>query len=349
MSTLTLARHAMATRFELVLHGENPVALRAAGEEALAEIERLEERLSLFRSSSEIAHLNARAVTEAVRVTPEVFGLLERAQRLSHATGGAFDITIAPLVRCWGFHTGRGVLPEPEELAEARTKVGMHLVQLDAKEFTVRFARPGVMLDLGAIGKGYAIERAAELLREAGVSSALLHGGTSTVYALGRAPEEEFWRVAVDYPDRTTGGQAGTSERQPEPAEAGVPQTFAIKGGRESEEKPNLRPALTTILLKDEALSVSAIWGKYFRSGAKMLGHIIDPRTGEPAQRAVLAAVVLPSATETDALSTALLTLGPEGHEQIARLRQGMRTLVVAEADDGFRCEASGIAVEPLA
>src|SRR5262245_6003247 len=195
-----LARHAMATRFEIVLHGEDEVALRAAGEEALGEIERLEAQLSLYRPSSEIAQVNARAAKEAVRVTPSLFSLLEHARKLHDETGGAFDITIAPLVRCWGFMGGTGRMPQDEEIAQARTRVGMNLVHLDAKEFTVRFAREGVMLDLGAIGKGYAVERAVEVLREAGVKSALLHGGTSTVYGLGRPPEAESWKIAIESP-----------------------------------------------------------------------------------------------------------------------------------------------------
>src|SRR5437899_2236751 len=187
----------MATRFEIVLHGDDPVALRAAGEEALNEIERIEAQLSLYRPTSEIAHLNARAANQAVRVTPSLFALLQHAQKLHQESGGAFDITIAPLVRCWGFMGGSGHFPGAEELAEARAKVGLHLVRLDAENLTVQFARAGVMLDLGAIGKGYAIERAAQVLREAGVTSALLHGGTSTVYALGHPPGAQFWKVAV--------------------------------------------------------------------------------------------------------------------------------------------------------
>src|SRR5262249_24096079 len=121
-----LACHAMATRFEVVLYGDNPVALRAAGEEALEEIQRLEGLLSLYRPSSEIAHVNARAAREAVRVTPGVFALLERAEKLTSETSGAFDVTVAPLVRCWGFMGGSGKLPSATELAEARAKVGMH-------------------------------------------------------------------------------------------------------------------------------------------------------------------------------------------------------------------------------
>src|SRR3974390_2540959 len=128
MALVTLARHAMATRFEMVLQDKSPMALREAGEEPLEEIERLEAQLSVFRPTSEIAHLNARASQEWVRVTPRLFGLLEGARALNEERGGAFDITIAPLVKCWGFMGGPGRMPSEKEIAEARARVGMHLV-----------------------------------------------------------------------------------------------------------------------------------------------------------------------------------------------------------------------------
>jgi thiamine biosynthesis lipoprotein len=279
----------MATRFEILLHGENPVALRAAGEEALGEIDRLEAQLSLYRPTSEIARVNARAAREPVRVSPGVFRLLEQARELSRETGGWFDITIASLVRCWGFMGGTGHMPDPAQLEAARAQVGMSLVELNPKDFTVRFARAGVMLDLGAIGKGAALDCAAGLLREAGVTSALLHGGTSTVYALGHPPDAEHWKVALEYPQ--------------------------IAGS----DSP--RQMLASVPLRDEALSVSAVWGRSFEAGGKTFGHVLDPIGGQPVAGAVLAAVALPSATETDALSTALLVAGESGHDQIASLR----------------------------
>ena len=365
MTTVTLACHAMATRFELVLHGNEPAALRAAGEEALAEIERLEARLSLFRTGSEIAHLNARAAREPVRVSPGLFALLQQAQRLSRETGGAFDITIAPLVRCWGFLGGPGRLPSAEELAAARTRVGMGLVELRPEDFTVRFARPGVMLDLGAIGKGYAVERAIALLREAGVTSALLHGGTSTIYALGHPPQADAWQVAVVNPEGAKGAEVRSPKsevRSPESAQpaagdavlrisAFVPHCGRPSFGLRTSDfgLPPLSPddpaPLAIVPLRDEALSVSAIWGRCFEAEGRTFGHVIDPRTGQPAVNALLAAVVLPSATETDALSTALLTLGPAGHAQIAGLRPGMHTLVALEAGGRLHVEARGIMV----
>jgi thiamine biosynthesis lipoprotein len=308
---VTLARHAMATRFEIVLHGDDPVALRAAGEEALAEVERIEDQLSLYRNTSEIAHVNARAGHEPVRVSPALFQLLARARGLSVETGGAFDITIAPLVRCWGFMGGTGQMPSPEAVEAARAMVGMNLAQLDASNYTVRFSRDGVMLDLGAIGKGYAIERAAEILRDDGVTSAILHGGTSTVHAIGHPPDSAAWKVAL--------------ERPPEDSRAPA-------------------PLLATVPLKDESLSVSAVWGRSFQTGNKTYGHVIDPRTGQPVDGALLSAVVLPSATETDALSTALLTLGAGGLQRIAGLRAGSRCLVVSREREEIKVASAGIA-----
>jgi len=296
----------MATRFELILHGPNPVSLRAAGEAALDEIDRLEAQLSLYRPSSEIAHVNARAAQEAVRVTPAVFSLLEHARRLNQETKGAFDITIAPLVRCWGFMNGTGRTPSPVEIEQARSVVGMHLVQLNSEDSTVRFLRAGVMLDLGAIGKGYAIDQAVEILREAGITSALLHGGTSTVYGLGHPADAKHWSVAIE-----------------NPFDPGEPWTL--------------------VNLKDESLSVSATRGRSFEVDGKIFGHVIDSRTGAPVSGADLAAVILPSATETDALSTGLLTLGLEGASLIPELRPGMRALVVARKDKQLCAEGRGI------
>jgi thiamine biosynthesis lipoprotein len=298
----------MATRFEMLLYGDDAVPLRAAGEEAIAEIERLEDQLSLYRPSSEIGVLNARAARGAVRVSSPVFALLQHARQLHFETGGAFDITIAPLVNCWGFMGGSGRWPTLEEIAEARSRVGMDLVFLNQDEQSVRFAREGVMLDLGAIGKGYAIECAAEILRETGVTSALIHGGTSTVYALGHPPECDYWKVALDQP----------------PA---LMDASAI--------------ALPPVLLKDEAVSVSAIWGRSFMKDGKLFGHVLDPRTGQPVADSAMAAVILPSATETDALSTALLISGKHSYEKIANLRPAMRTLLVTHTDGKLKVENS--------
>ncbi len=296
-----VARRAMATRFEIALYGANHSLLRAAGEEALDEIERLEAQLSLYRDDSDISDLNRRAVREAVPVDPRLFALLQEAARLSAAMAGAFDITVAPLMRCWGFVGGGGAMPTEGEIREAMACVGMRRVLFDAENYTVRFDTDGVSLDLGAIGKGYAIDRAAELLRENGVTSALLHGGTSTVYGLGSEPEGQGWQVAIQNPQ----AEAGKEDRE----------------------------TLATVTLQDAALSVSAPHGKSFALEGRRYGHVLDPRTGCPTVGALLAAVVTESATESDALSTALLTLGRDGLPMLEAFRPGCRALVVSETD----------------
>ncbi len=295
---MTLAKQAMATRFELVLGGSS-AGLRAAGEEALEEIARVEGMLSLYRETSEVALVNRRAGAEAVRVSGELFALLERAAALSEETAGAFDITIAPLVRAWGFMGPGGARPSAEALAEARANVGWRGMELNGAARTVRFARPGMMLDFGAFGKGYAVDRAVELLREAGVESALLHGGTSTVYGLGAQEDGGSWKVAVE--------------------------------GAPSEKDGESVPVLAVVELRDEALSVSAVWGKSFASQGRTFGHILDARTGEPSHRAELAAVVVASAAESDALSTGLLVEGPGGLEGLLARRTAAKGLVFAD------------------
>ncbi len=337
----------MATRFEIVLHGENPSTLRAAGEEALDEIDRIEAQLSLYRPGSEVARLNAEAHERAMRVTPGLFRLLEHARELTRETHGAFDLTIAPLVRCWGFMGGTGAMPEPAAIEEARAKVGMQHVELDAAKLTVRFTRPGVMLDFGAIGKGYAVDRAVELLREAGVGSALLHGGTSTAYALGRPP-----LGGADVPSAIRPAsfppapklQAGRSQdyvsRDGCPtALDGARWKIAITSPGQDQAKP-----LAVVELENESLSVSAVWGRSFRAGEKNYGHILDPRTGAPATSALLSAVVLPHATETDALSTALLT-APELMSEFVSRRPALRCLVASVRTDALSVSTHGLRV----
>ena len=269
--TVTVAAEAMATRFEVALHGAPEATLRAAAEEALAEIARLESMLSLYQPTSEIAHINQHAAREPVRISHEVFSLLDHCVQLSQQTQGTFDITLAPLMQCWRFVNDTGAVPDEEVIAKALACTGMQHLKLDPANTMVQFACDGMMLDLGSIGKGYALEQAAALLRENEWDHFLIHGGTSTVCAHGTQANGRPWRVAVDH-------------------------TVA-----------NL-PPLHIVDLENESLSVSGIGGKSFvdADGVEQ-GHVIDPRTGRPTQAALVAAVVCKSATESDAWATALL------------------------------------------
>lgn len=271
----------MATRFELVLHGEDPIFLQAVGEEVLQEIERLEALLSPYQPGSQIAEVNARAGEEPVPVDPQVFALIQQAVDLSRRTGGAFDITLGPLLQCWKLSGDKGIPPSPEEIERALQYTGYENLEMDAENYTLRLRRKGMWIDLGSIGKGYALSEGVKILKTWGISSALLHGGTSSIYALGSPPEEDSWKIALPKP-----------LTNPE------------------EETP---PVFSKVFLRDQALSVSGVWGRGFWHQGKFYGHVIDPRTGWPVQKALLSAVVTEDATIADALSTALLVLGREG------------------------------------
>jgi len=261
-----LAIEAMATRFELVLPCVDLPSNRGSHEiaqEALAEIARLESHLSCHQPASDVSWINAYAGRRAVKVAPALFSLLQRCVALSEATDGAFDITVGPLMRAWEV--------DPSRLAaDARTRVGYRHLRLDPRASTIRFERPGMSIDLGAAGKGYAVDRAIEILRNHGAGSALLHGGTSSVHAVGAPPRADGWKIAWRLPDSP---------------------------GR-------------TVALRDRALSVSAPHGKRVIHGGTVFGHVLDPRTGAPVRSTSSALVTGPGSFECDALSTALLVLG---------------------------------------
>ncbi|HVK06270.1 MAG TPA: FAD:protein FMN transferase [Armatimonadaceae bacterium] len=278
---IALARYAMRTRFEIVLADENrdEADLRAAGEEALDEIERAETLLSIYRPEAVLYAVNAQAADHPVAVDGVTFDFLVRAYDLCRKTGGAFDPTARPLLDLWSETAAAdGSIPADAEIEAARAVVGMErLVRLDAEAQTVAFAAPGVRLDPGAIGKGWALDRAYDLLAESGVRRALLHGGTSSARALGTPPGADGWRVALQHPT------------DPDARLAEIP----LKGG--------------------DALGVSAVHGRTFYAAGRAFGHVLDPRTGHPVTDTLLAAVVARDATEADALSTAALVLGGAG------------------------------------
>src|SRR5262249_29592116 len=154
MTPVCLSLHAMATRFELVLYGDDSGRLRAAGEEALQEIERLDSQLSFYSPSSEISKINARAAEQPVKIEPRLFSLLRDCLELTHQTEGAFDISIGPLMRAWRFFGPEGRVPEAAEIDSVRSIIGTGNIELDHESSTIRFKRRGVQLDLGAYGKG---------------------------------------------------------------------------------------------------------------------------------------------------------------------------------------------------
>jgi thiamine biosynthesis lipoprotein len=182
---LRMACAAMGTRFELVLQAQ----LCAAGEAALDEIARWDQLLNRFAPDSLVSHINRTAAFRPVRLDRDTFALFKTALDVWRASGGAFDITVAPLMARNGF--------ADSSVAARDGRVGSDALVLDEREWSIRFSRPGTSLDLGGIAKGHALDCASAILRDAGVTSALIHGGTSSVIAIGTPPDDSGWRIAI--------------------------------------------------------------------------------------------------------------------------------------------------------
>jgi thiamine biosynthesis lipoprotein len=242
---------------------------------ALDELDRIDRLLSHYRRDSPLSRLNREAAAGPVAVEPELLDLLSECLRWSRDSDGAFDVTVGPLMKAWGFFRDEGRVPGDPELAQVLESVGYRHVILDRQAGTVSFDRPGVELDLGGIGKGYAVDRVVELLRRGGIASALVNLGGSSVYGLGAPPGKSAWEVGIQDPT--------------DPAKTAV-----------------------TVTLRDRALSVSGGYARFFELGGVTYAHILDPRTGEPVRGVLSVAVLSDSATDGDALDNVLFVQGPE-------------------------------------
>src|SRR5256712_2571251 len=194
------ARRLMWTKFEIIEYGPDRTRLAEAAEAAFEEIDRLDRQMSNYSDSSELTYINHNAAHEDVIVEKGLFDLLKLSLDYNRETGGAFDITVGPLMRAWGFFNDSGRVPEAKELASVVARVGSKHVKLNERARTIRFDREGVELDLGGIAKGYAVDKAAVILRESGVTSALITSGSSSICAIGAPPKQAAWRIEVSDP-----------------------------------------------------------------------------------------------------------------------------------------------------
>ena len=285
-------RRAMACSFEITLDHADARWVPAA-QAALNEVAAIEAQLTVFRDTSAIADLNRRAADADVVCDADLFTLLSRCDELSGLTGGAFDITSTPLSRCWGFLRREGCVPSDADLAAARAIAGSHHVQFDRARSSIRFDRRGVELNLGAIGKGYALDRVADLLRRRQVTRALLSAGRSSLLAIGGA--DRGWPIDIVSPRRA-------------------------------------RP-IARVWLRDAALGTSGAGEQFVIADGRRFGHVLDPRSGRPAEGWLSASVIGPSAADADALSTAFLVGGPRLASDYCDRHPGVMALLTP--DDG--------------
>lgn len=300
--TIRLETRAMACPWCVVLNPVLPATVMAASY-ALDLVHVLERQLTVYRDDSEVSRLNQRAAESPQIVEERLFELLQRTLSFAADTGGAFDPTAGELILLWRRCREAGRVPTPDEIQAALEVTGIErFVEFDDAGRSIRFRRPGVKFDLGAVGKGYALDRIVEELRQAKLTDFLVHGGFSSLYAQGDHNGQGGWPVGIRNP-------LFTEERY------------------------------ATILLRDQGMATSGSNIQYFRHEGRRYGHILDPRTGWPADSLLSVTVLAPTAEEADAVSTAFYALGLEKAREYCDTRRSLGALLIPPPAQGRTLE----------
>lgn len=318
---LSVARSAMACEFEVLMNQRQHPEGAERAMEALEIISQLENLLSVYKPRSDLSTLNRFGSQRPVPIAHDTLTLLELARDLHKLTAGAFDITAGSLTETWGFSRRQGSVPSEQEVALALAKVGDDYLQWDSLTQTAWLSRDGVRVNPGGIGKGYSLDRAVGKLISSGIDHFMIHGGRSSVAARGNRQHSVTgggWLVALKHPWRW-------------------------------------EETLGTIRLRDQALGTSGSGKQFFHFGGKRYSHIIDPRTGWPAQGMMSVTVICPSGAVADALATAMFVLGPElsrrfceQHSEIAAIliyidpRSGRQRLEPCNVSEGMWTPEAG-------
>jgi FAD:protein FMN transferase len=290
---LSDGQYVMGTVLQVTLCEADP----AIGELQMAALftsaRRLDAELTTFSPTSPVNRLNTRAGHGRERVSPQLAHAIAVSLDYWRMTKGTFDITVGPLMALWREAAETGTIPSPATFRRVRSQVGSKYIRLGA-DGTVSLTRPNMALDFGGIGKGYALDQLANVLRAQKQKSALLSFGQSSIWALGRPPDAPGWRLLLRGPQGESSG---------------------------------------LVTLTEQALSVSASFGQSVQVHGQSYGHIIDPRTGRPLKRNLVAYVTAPNAAQAEALSKALLVLGEQ---------QGIVLLQSLNEVEGLLLEANG-------
>ena len=284
-------KYIMGTVYEIVAYDASPERASAAIDRALEEIARLDRVMSNYNPESDLSRLNRNGHFHPETVSPDLYEAIRDALEYSRLSDGQFDITVAPLVDLWKAALGGDKAPTAEEQEKLRECVGYQKIQLQPPD-RVRFHSACMRIDLGSIGKGYAVDRAVDILRSYGIKSALIDAGESTIYGLGAPPGKPAWQVHLRDPSNQVDPQVWLCDNSVSTSEQTPP----------------------SLLGNDTA------------------GHIIDPQTGRPLETPYALSIVAKTGTASDALSTALLLVGPEkGKPIVMKLADAAAIWVSAE------------------
>ncbi|PIV39015.1 MAG: thiamine biosynthesis protein ApbE [Candidatus Omnitrophica bacterium CG02_land_8_20_14_3_00__42_8] len=283
----------MDTFCEISCYGDSKDKSIAAIGAAFKEMERIEKVFSKFNKNSEVSNINRLAGLEKVAASEEVFKLTEKSVYYSRISDGAFDITVAPLMEIWGFVRRHKSIPDKETIENALEGVGYKNIELDPKKLSVKFLNKKTKIDFGGIAKGYAVDRAKDVLVSRGIKNGLVNLG-GNIFALGSAPGNKAWKIGVEDPR-------------------------------------NKGKLLRSFELTNRAISTSGNYERFFEIGGKRYSHIINPLTGEPCQGIISVTVAADSAEQADGLSTAIFVMGEEKGLNLAKSIKGIKVLILKE------------------
>ncbi|MDP6686252.1 MAG: FAD:protein FMN transferase [Candidatus Omnitrophota bacterium] len=286
----------MDTFVEVSCYSVEKDTARRAIKEAFDEVKRIEKLLSKYDPESVVSRVNTLAGTENVKISKEVFALIERAIYYSKISDGAFDITVSPVVDVWRKAREEKAIPDDKTLSQALRRVGYEKIAMDRGDLSIRFLDKDTKIDLGGIAKGYAVDRAREVLSSQGIENALINIG-GNIFALGSPLRKDAWQIGVQHPrDKND---------------------IVLKLG-----------------LKDQTISTSGDYERFFVLDDKRYSHIIDPRTGRPSEGIMSVTVMARSGEAADALSTAVFVMGAEKGRALIKSMDGIKVFILNSKGD---------------
>ncbi len=293
----------MGTFFQVDIFDPDPEKTKEVAELVFHEVARIERLLSRFREESAVYQLNRYAFIEPQPIAEELFHLIETSLEYSHQTKGAFDIAAAALTELWEDAVKKEKLPTLMEIKSFLPKIGYRNVVLNSKDKTLFFKSPLVKIDFGAIGKGYALDRAVEIVKREGILKAKLNFG-GQLYFLNKLEEEA--------------------------------EEIGIRNPQDPDE------ILLTFSLINQTIATSANYERYFEIEGRRYGHLIDPRWGYPVENEVLSvSVVTSNAMAADAFSTAIFVLGPEEGMKWIEKSESVKAIMVINSDGKLQVKVS--------
>jgi len=334
----------------------------AAADGAFAALDSVTALMSAHATTGDVAEINRSAHERAVPVDPATFRVLARAKEFSALSGGAFDVTVGPLIDLWKRGARDGRAPAPEEIAAARARVGSDRLELSASASSVRFASPGMHVDLGGIAKGYAVDRAVAAIQRAGVDAGIVEVG-GDLRCFGRIPAELIGRETAlpvrslrkrDAPvARAPADRAADSMlqeffpglRRSGPVSPADPQPWPL-----GVQSPFGETLLGKIRIPEGGVATSGHYRRFVEIAGRHYSHILDPRSGQPVAAPASVTVIAPDALTSDALATALTVLGAERGLALAESLPGVEALIISGTEDApeLRPTTGFPRIEPL-